>query len=292
MLFFQKLKWQGAALSFVIAGMCVPLHASAISISPLRQTVSVDPGSAQVLQLDVDNTDTKDVTVAPAVDAFTVDQKTGRAVFGAVDEAVQWVACEPSSLTLKSGERGTFHCTATVPSHAQPGGHYLGLFAENKPAEGQVGVGSRVGSLIFLTVSGEIRESLVVEQFAPDRLVTFSPTVTLSALIKNAGNVYVQPKGEIIIYGMTNNEVRRIPINQSGRKVLPDGTWQEEFFVPLDVRTAGRTSMRLHLQYGATGQTAVSTAVLWYVPPQAFYLLVIVGAVGLFWYVAARRRAL
>lgn len=262
---------------------------NAMQISPLRQTVTVDPGSEQVVRLEVRNTEGVEKTIIPGVDAFVIDSNTGAALFGAKDDALSWIRVTPASFTLKNGETGTFLFTINVPNQTAPGGHYLGLFALSDPSQGSVGIGTRVGSLLFLTVGGEIREEVIVERFAPTSVVTILPHASVGIQLKNAGNIHVEPKGHIVMYTMTGEEDGRHGINGGLRKVLPRAYWQEESDMELTWKHIGRVTARLYLSYGTTNQQIVSTTVFWYVPWQAL-LIVLAGVVAaIFWHMVKKR---
>ncbi len=275
---------------FLLLLLFLPFEVSAVSVSPLRQMVIIDPGSAQVVSITVENDTDETVAIVPNVDAFTIDSTTGRAQFGATDAAVQWVHAEPQEVILKAKEKENISFTISVPPDAAPGGHYLALFAQTKQDNQHVAVGTRIGSLLFLTVSGDVREELVIEQFAPEALSVFTSPVTLHVRLRNTGNTHVQPKGYVSVYTMANKEILRVPVNASERKVLPGGLFKEDVVVPLDNVYGGRATAHLDVRYGITDQTNRSTAIFWFIPWQIGAMLGALIAVALFWYTVARKK--
>lgn len=111
---------------------------------------------------------------------------------GARTEAYQWVQFEKTKLHLKAGERVDVGYTITVPQKTASGGHYAVLFAETQPASnsgGSVVRKKRVGSLLYMTVSGEIYESGSLVGIETKKIQTRRP-IQADIRIKNEGNVH------------------------------------------------------------------------------------------------------
>lgn len=243
--------------------------AQAVTVAPLRQTVTIDPGSEQVARLEVKNDSDKERVFVPAIDAFTIDPATGRPMFGQSDEATRWIKTQPASLRLGRGEAGIFLFIIAVPRGAQPGGHYLGLFAGESPGDGQIGLGARAGTLLFLTVAGTVREELLLQDFSLAKTVAMDPVERVFLQVANVGTVHVAPQGDLVVQNILGDEVERLPLNPTERKVLPDGKWSASYELKrLSWTDAGRLQAVLDLKYGVTHQRIVGRAVFWYLPWQ------------------------
>jgi len=191
-----------------------------------------------------------------------------------------------------------------VPANADPGGHYAVVFFGNQPSMaqgGSIGLSGKLGTLILLTVAGDI-----VEQ---GRIVSFDLTnprsfyehlpISFTALFENTGNVHLMPHGEITITNMFGRTSDRIPFNKEpiggGKNVLPntsrhlEAVWTKG---PLEVKAQnfidtvnvefhnfalGRYTAALDLHYGPSNQAAAANTTFWVIPWQLI-LVCLAGA--------------
>ena len=256
----------------------IPANVQALTISPLRHTVVIDPGREEEVTMVITNDSSAAISLTPEIDAFQLDPETGTAIFGARDEAVQWVETEETELSLGPGAARLLAFRIAVPKGAEPGSHYLGLFVGTAPAEGTVGVGSRLGTLLFLHVAGEVHEEVTREDFFASRSWYARPPIQLSLWLKNNGTIHVVPAGELVLQ-KGKRVIDRQAMNGLQRKILPGERWEEQYrFDHLGWRDAGRIEAVVSLQYGITRQPIVDRISFWYVP---IGLLAAMAAVGL-----------
>jgi hypothetical protein len=269
--------------------------ARAISISPVRQSVVLDPGTVETISLTVKNDGAETLDIVGSADPFRIDAQTGRAVFGSTDEAKQWVRFKEGAVSIEPGKETELLFTISVPADATPGGHYLGLFAEQKPADGAtVGVGSRVGSLLFLYVSGPVQEVLTREVFTAGGVWHRSVPVELFLELANAGSIHAIPGGVIRVESMRGRTLAQFPINPDARKVLPGDVWRQTFEIAdLSWRDAGPIRATAFIQYGASQKQITDTMRFWFVPLSVLPIFVLVVFIGvLVWrFIATRTRA-
>lgn len=251
---------------FLFAFLLSPDYARALSISPLRQTIVIDPGKSSVVELTVQN-DTDTITnLQPNIDAFRIDPDTGRASFGAADMAKQWITWKTDPITLAPGEKGTLTFSIAVPAKAESGGHYLGLFA-NTIGPGAVGLSSRVGSLLFLYVGGRAEESLTRKLFSSDRAWYWSLPLRFFLSLENTGNIHAVPEGGLVIANMRGRRIVAVPINPEKRKLLSHGEWHENYIIDgLSWRDIGPLTATVFVQYGVTHRRIADTISFWYTP--------------------------
>ncbi len=241
--------------------------AHALSISPVRQTVVVDPGEQMTVSLEAKNDTGKNITVVPSVASFAIDEETGLAVFGDRDSAIAWVTPMAREVRLRPGEKKNVSFVIAVPASAEPLSHYLALFVGEAPPTGsEIGIGSRVGSLLYLHVGGEQRESLVVEYFSPPQRWIRRLPVRLDLQIKNAGTIHAVPSGDVRVIG--NGELlASFPMNEERRTILPGGRWIGTYDVPaLTWWQIGKLRASVYIQYGLTNQVLQKEITFWYVP--------------------------
>lgn len=267
---------------FLMICFFVPTHAGALTIAPLRQTAVVDPGDATTIPVFVVNDSDEAVTVAPEIDGFDIDSASGTPRFGVADAAKSWVTPAHSDLTLAPGETGQMTFVVSIPKDAIPGAHYLALFARSAPAEGQIGVASRVGMLLFLHVAGEVKEVGELRDFSAGTYWYKSRPFQLFVDIGNTGNIHVVPSGTITLRNWRDTVVAEQNINEVGDKILAGGRWQRAFNMTAPITSIGKIKARISIFYGATEQVMTDEIEFYYVPLWVVYGGVFVtGAVAI-----------
>lgn len=263
------------------AFLWLPDWCGAVSITPLRQTAVLEAGEKKIFSLDVVNDEKGVLIFQPEVDAFDIDEKTGMAIFGKEDPAIEWISAKPAFITLAPGETGRFLFTVSVPENAEVVSHYLGFFATQKGGEGNVSVNSRLGSLFFLHIAGEIKELLSFDDFASDNLFFLDP-LRVEFTLKNLGNIHVIPSGDVILRSWWGGEITRLPLNEGARKILPDGVWSGSF----DFNSGflkwygGPVFLEINGAYGMSEKKLVLEKTIWYFP--LFFVLVVFSLLAFF----------
>lgn len=250
----------------------LPVGAKAITLTPTRQTAVIDGGKTQTVKIILQNEEKQTVTAKGVVEGFEIDEKTNRAKFGVRDEATEWVTISPSEVTLAAGETKEILFTFTVPETAKTKAHYLGLFALVSAEGGQVGISSRVGSLLFLYTSGSFEEKSDVLDFSAGSMWYTKKPVNIFLTVNNTGNIHVQPQGTVSVKNWQGNVVGVYPINDENHLLLPNKKRQEVFDIPLALKDIGKFEARLEYRYGISEHIIVKDISFWYIP-----LFVIIG---------------
>lgn len=251
---------------FILFG--VSSLARALTISPPRQSLIVDPGNTGTALVTVQNNTTNTVHIVGEVDAFRIDEKTGRAIFGMTDEAKEWVDTSKASLYLPPKVEGNLIFKITVPRDAKPGGHYLGLFVSDNSKGNGIGIGSRVGSLLFFYVGGIVHENLTRVSFAPTAEWYKKGPIEFVIRLKNNGSIHIVPKGAVSIQNSRGRIIKTLEVNLENRKILPGGEWSESYiFESPEWRDIGKIQAIANLQYGIGNKERLSDiATSWYLP--------------------------
>ncbi len=238
----------------------------AVSIRPTRHALLVDPGGQKYVTLLVENDSDEPKVFTPDVDAFTIEEKTGVAHFGEDEEAITWVSGEPAQLSLDPGEGGEFTFFVSVPERAEVRSRYLGLFAQEVAGVGQVGIGTRVGSLLFLHIGGQAHEHVVVTSFTSTKSLVTGDGLSLLLTLQNVGTIHAVPKGEVVIH-VGDRVLGRYSVNEKNRKVLPDGVWQESYVLDgLTIKDTGKITAEVSGEYGVSDQQFSRATTLYYLP--------------------------
>lgn len=275
---FAFLFFAAVCFGFILSGE----GAQAFSIFPLRHTVVVDSGKSQTVFVDVSNESLNEITVYPEVDAFELDPETGAIKFGTSDVAKSWIEPEVKMLRVSAQKKERMNFTITVPAGTLPGSHYLGLFAKEKSKGGQVGLGSRIGTLLFLHVAGKVEEKLQIQDFSSENFWNFSSRVELFVQLYNNGTIHLLPGGQIELTNFHGDIVEKILVNKENRKVLPLEVWKHSYAVQsLSWKDVGRVHAKLVTVYGVTNQVVLAEKVFWYTPWWFLTIFGILGTLGL-----------
>jgi len=253
-------------LFIFFVGIFFASSAQALTITPARQTVIIDPGSSQTIRLTVENNEKEVMEVTGVAEGFRIEEKTHRATFGVKDDAAEWVKVSPSVVALAPGETKDILFTFTVPKNAESKVHYIALFAEVKAGKGQVGISSRLGSLLFFYVSGNIIEEMDVLDFSAGSEWYLKNKVQLFARGENNGTIHVIPEGKVTIKDWWSNIITEIPINPENRLVIPQSQWSEPYDVALGPSHIGKIHATLKFKYGINQKTILKKIDFWYIP--------------------------
>jgi hypothetical protein len=124
-----------------------------------------------------------------------------------------------------------------VPPKAEPGGHYgAALFASDAPVQDTIATVARLGTLVLVEVSGELRVAGEPSSYAigysdtsgkltvPDVFEAFP--LSFETAFKNSGNTHLSPTGRIEIVDENGEKLRGIGketvMNQAGAFIRED----------------------------------------------------------------------
>ncbi len=187
----------------ILGGIFIPDRASAqeaneerITLSPAIARPELAAGQKAKGKLTIINDGTVPYTFLLYARPFSVSNEAYEPNYTEVNErteAYQWVEFARTKISLKAGQRVEVSYTVTVPDDAAPGGHYSVLFAETQPPEEDSSVArkKRVGSLLYMTIAGDIIEKGSLASWDVETLQTKQP-VSSSIRVENTGNVHFQ----------------------------------------------------------------------------------------------------
>jgi hypothetical protein len=213
--------------------------ALALTISPPISELSGDPGSTIQGIIKVYN-ETKDtVTVYASAANFTAKNGSdGEPQFTDINQAVQtkdlasWIKVPTGAITVNPLDWQTIVFQITLPKDAEPGGHYAAVFfSPNNPAQagnGAVTIDYKTGSLILLSVSGDVKQEGKLKSITlkDDKYFFEHIPVTTELMIENSGNLHFRPGGAVEIKNMLGQKVTDLPIlnTDAGGNILPNSS--------------------------------------------------------------------
>lgn len=269
----------------------------ALEIAPPILTLRADPGQTITAQINIRDISRTKLQVSSQVNDFRAAGEDGTPKI-LLDETESdpysiksWVQPLPDMI-LTPQEIKVLPVTIRVPASASPGGHYGVIrFSAKAPEVNASGVSlsASLGTLVFITVSGNATEKLTVEEFAVSKdgkKGTFFETAPLTFMqrLKNSGNVHEQPAGQVNITDMFGKPVANLGVNMPPRNILPNSI--RRFEQPLDKsvigtkRLFGRYKATLNLTYGANKQKLQAVQSFWVVPWKLISLVLIALVAG------------
>ena len=205
-----------------------PAPTAALSVSPPTSSLNATPGTASTQKIGLDNISDETRNVTVLVQNFSAVGEQGQAQLNTGEgpyALAQWITVSPASATLEPNGHQDFEVSINVPQNAPPGGHFGAIVFSPNAGEASGGaalsVVSQVTSLILLRVPGDAIEKASVAGVNLCRLKGEATTcdkssgffqkgpVTLTARLRNEGNVQIQPQGTVTIYNMFGSKLRR-----------------------------------------------------------------------------------
>jgi hypothetical protein len=188
-----------------------------------------------------------------------------------------------SNISIGPNQQAAVNISLTVPADANPGGYYGAIrfvpLSSNKKST--VGLTASVGSLVLVTVPGNLVENLNLVQLSAaangntsDFFTTGNP-LSIVTRLKNTGNIYFAPFGKIQIVNMFNKVVMRYEFNSEDGNILPNSIRRYSHILP-EYHWFGRYKIEANLGYGSNGALLSDTATFWYIPTWFMVLAIIV----------------
>lgn len=249
-----------------------------LAVSPALVEVNGAKGKTYSVDLTVQNVTNSTLTFDSSVDDFGAKDETGAPSI-LIDSAQDlptsiksWVSNIPS-FTLSAQQIRKLTANITIPSSAEPGGHYgvirfSGRTPESTSTLGQV---ASAGTLILIDVDGQAKESLqlasldVTKSGHSDAVFESGP-LTFVSRFTNTGSVHVKPVGQIEVKDGFGKPIATLKVNDPEKgNVLPSST--RRFESTLDKQWLfGRYTADLSVGYGTTGQAITKTVSFWVIP--------------------------
>jgi hypothetical protein len=138
-------------------------------------------------------------------------------------------------------------------------------------------IDTNVGTLVYITVPGDIKEDARVTEFSSPSFSEYGP-IPFHTIIANLSDIHVTPAGSIKVTNWLGGKTADIPLTQTN--IFPNTA--REFENVLDRKWLfGRYTATLNAGYGTTGQ-ALSAIIFFWVIPWRLILLVIAALVFAF----------
>ncbi len=261
--------------------------AQAFSISPIKQTVTLEQGTGRAIKIKVRNTEKN--TTKYKIEVIGVKQnEDGFPIYGVgIEEAEKWVKSEQEFVEVAPGKEVEASFVINVPKGALPGSHYIGLSAEPiLTGEGKNFSGKLI-SLLLLEVSGDVNETLSILKWSGEKQVYWNlQNIKLNAIFKNEGSAELPINGRLRLYNWLDKKVVDEEVFLGG-VILPDTQRKSEVLIPAKNNWyfPGVYRAQLDLVYGRTSQKISVQYPFWYFPPSWLIvggIILLLGIIALF----------
>ena len=220
-----------AALAIFVMPVLARAQTTGMQISPLTYDFSMEPGSSQSGKFNLRNLDSETMNYVLETELFSKISDQGAPSFEGtvrpegVTTLADWITfSEPKEGTIDPNGQKDINFKIDVPLGAEPGGHYAAIFARQikKDASGktQLGVSSRVGLIILVSVPGDVKKGGEITSFTHPNFVWKGP-VDFALRFKNTGSVHYESEAKVEIKPLIG-KVRTASLGT--HTVLPDNT--------------------------------------------------------------------
>lgn len=208
--------------------------AQVITVSPASAQLSVDPGGSVSKDMTILNSGSDTYTVELSTAPYYVTGLNYDPHFTQLPgtrNASEWITLDTATAELKANQTIHVTYTVTIPVGTPPGGYYAVVFAEtaqDAANNGGIVPRKRVGSLVYITVNGEV-QSKGSAHGKPVPFFSFSKTNPLSVMVSNSGGVHFTSKVTFSVTNITGKEVyatdmERIILPSTEREITADWT--------------------------------------------------------------------
>jgi hypothetical protein len=255
-----------------------------LSAVPPRLEINIEPGEHITKEIKVtNNSDTERVINTKIVDFIVVDQK-GTPIEIDKEEidnrwsASQWVQTSDPYFKLKPQETKAFTLTIIVPKNALPGGHYA--MALHNPSNEVVlsetgsSIEANVGTLIYITVAGEIKQQASVDYMNRPAFSEYGP-IDIETSISNLSDIHIKPIGSIEIKNCLGGKTAVLNYNESNNNIFPSTS--HTFKNTLSKKWLfGRYQASLNATYGTNGIPLTAHVYFWVIPYKLIILITVI----------------
>jgi hypothetical protein len=276
---------------------------NALRISPVRNDLTIKPGESKSEAVTVQNITGNTVNLRAIVNDFgpSSDESGQPKIYldensSAPSHGLKNYISGLTNVSLKPNESKEVKYTITMPKDAVGG--YFGVVRfvpADKDTEKQISLTASVGSLVLITVPGDVKEQLGVASFNLSKsngkatnFVTDGKGLQANVRFQNTGNIQLAPFGKVQLR-KSGKTIQTYEINTADPKgvVLPDSI--RKFSVNLQDKATsfGKYTVDGNFGYGSKGQLITVSKTFWVVPMPyiialIILILIILGAIFVF----------
>lgn len=244
-------------------------------VAPARQTVAIEPGGVENLQIKFFNESTTPIAGNIRVTDFIVTGKNGAPII-LEDQPNDWVKLPYDKAAIPSGDVLKLNFKVEVPKDAAPGGRYAAIIFEQTGGietpqnESASAVSTRIVGLLSIRVKGQVVDSAFVDIFKTPKFLEFGK-IPVYFEIKNNGGYHITPNGQVTLTDWMGKEIERVTIEE--KNIFP-GTIRSFENDLGSTWMFGKYKVNLLANYGESGKTIVAENVVWVIPVTVIIIII------------------
>jgi hypothetical protein len=285
---------------------------SGLSISPTISEFTMRPGQADKVDITLKNITVNAIVAQAAVNDFDSDNVTGnpRIVTDPTKQSANSIkdfVLGLEDVPLAVGEQKKVSVSLQIPAKT-PAGAYYGVIrykavpavAASATAPGQVSLSASVGTIVLVTIPGNIHEQVQLTKLhifggtkekPRDAALFFTKPTQAGVTVRNLGNGFAKPFGTVEIHRTLGGTVYTYQLNnaQPRANVLPNSS--RTFINPIkNIKYPGRYTMIASVSYGSGSDVLVLKKSFWYIPGWLAITLLVILAILIVLTLLAYRR--
>ncbi len=251
-------------------------------VAPSRQTVALDPGGSQNLQIRFFNY--SDSPMAGTIKAvnFYVAGKDGAPIL-LEDMPNEMIKLSIDRAVIPVGDVLRVNFKVEVPENAKPGGSYAAIIFEQTGqipqsvtgTESVSSVSPRVVGLVSIRINGPVVESAFIDAFKVPVFLEFGK-IPVYFEILNKGGYHINPAGQVTLTNWMGNEIDRVTIDD--KNIFPEArrTYEHELGKKW---MFGRYKVDLTASYGESGKVLTRSTLVWVIPITLILVTLLAGII-------------
>ncbi len=285
---------------------------SGLSISPTLSEFTLKPGQADKVDITLKNITVNPLNAIATINDFESDNSTGNPQLISDTEepspnSIRKFIVGLDNVPLAIGEQKKVTVTIQVPKDT-PAGAYYGVIRYkaspavpgSAPAPGEVSLSASVGTIVLVTVPGQIKEQVQLTGIkvyngpknAPrESTLFFSQPNRVGVEVNNLGNGFTKPYGTVEVSRTFGGRVYSYQLNGQKVKsnVLPNS--KRTFINEIkNVDKPGRYTVTANVSYGQGSDVLVLSKSFWYLPAWLFIAILVIVGILVVAVLYARRR--
>lgn len=268
-----------------------------IVVGPGKTEVWLSPGDSFSKEILISNRSGMDKIFKIDVEDFQASQNADQTLQFLGNESSpyslkNYVKPETSEIILHHGERLRLPVAISIPKDAEPGGLYGAVMVsafnvEKESAQiegGQAGttmkVVTRVASLFFVRIKGEVVEGGILQNLTTGKQFYEQGPVVFKITSQNTGNVHLSPYGIVEVKNMLGAKIDQVEIDPWF--VMPKSSrtreikWNTNFLL-------GRYTATLSMNRGYDDIIDTKTVNFWVIPWK-MVSIILIGLILIIWF--------
>lgn len=185
-----------------------------LSLSPVRQELSVSQGKDSFGSVEVANLTDKPMTINLSIKEFSVVDFTYDFKFN--EPKSQWIKLDRQSVVLQPGKKERIRFTLTAPTTLPPGGHYYALFASTDMSTPTFKQTAQVVSQFFIKADGKLIRSGSIEN-GKVPFLNMGSSILYQFDAENTGNIHYSAS----VFGRLESLIGKLPESDTSHALMP-----------------------------------------------------------------------